>query len=993
VTRDSSPRVATDDTVGDSQIAQARTTARRTGAPTELERGDVVGRYVVLSRLGAGGMGIVYAAYDPELDRKVALKLLRSDVSESESASATGARTRLLREAQALAKLAHPNIVAVHDVGEHEGSVWLAMEYVDGTTLGSWLEQRRRSWREVVEVMSAAALGLAAAHAAGLVHRDFKPDNVMVATDGRVRVMDLGLARSVEKHVGDTSPDVETTQSAANLLLEVRVTQVGAVLGTPAYMSPEQIGGLEVDARTDVFSWCVTLWQALYGERPFSGKTLAQLAANVLEGKVQPPPRARRVPAWLRRVALRGLAVDPDRRFSSMEALLAAMARGRRQGSAVKWAAAVGAVAVLAGGLEAQRRYELQQRAQACVADGAAIEASWNDEVRGRVRDGLLKTHVTYAESTADRVMPYFDAQAEAWREARTEACLDTRVRGRWNEEMLDKSLWCLDERRMALEALAVELGRADETVVRKALTAASQLEPVQACRDELLLDRRPAPPEDREAVQTLRRTLSQAEALGLAGRHEEGLELLRTALTATDSLESPQPSLRFASAQSPSPPEAKLRAHARRVEATLLEKAGSYVEAEEASLDAYVEGLKVEAWDVAAAAAVDLISTVGYRQARHAEGRVWARQAEAVAVLAGDAESLREASRLSSLAIVHWASGAHSEAKALNERALAIRENALGSGHPSVASSLNNLAIVHYSTGEYAQAKTAYERALAIYEETLGPDHPDFANSLNNLAVVHEATGAYAEAKTLHERVLAIRENAFGPDHPDLAGSLNNLANLHQLTGAYAQAKTLHERALAIKVKARGPDHPDVAISLNNLAAVHWAMKAYGEAKTNYERALAIRETAFGPDHAEVAESLNNLASVYQITGAYAEAEALHARALAIREKALGRDHPDVADSLGDLGALALEQGRGAEAVDWLERAVAIYDAHEGVQESEALNHFLLAKALVAVGKDQDRALSLAHEAAAMYREAGEGMAKELAEVEKFLEEHGGGR
>jgi tetratricopeptide (TPR) repeat protein len=599
-----------------------------------------------------------------------------------------------------------------------------------------------------------------------------------------------------------------------------------------------------------------------------------------------------------------------------------------------------------------------------------------DDEVRGRVRDGLLATKVTYAESTADRVMPYFDAQAQAWKEARTEACLDSRVRGRWDEQMLDKSLWCLDERRMALEALATELGRADQTVVRKALTAASQLEPVQACRNEPLLDRRPAPPEDREAVQALRRTLSQAEALGLAGRHEEGLELVRTALTTIDPLESPQ-----------------LRAQARRVEATLLEKAGSYVEAEEASLDAYVEALKVEAWDVASAAAVDLVMNVGFRQARHAEGRMWARQAEAVAVLAGDAEGLREASRLSNLAVVLWASGAYSEAKALHERALAIREKTLGSRHPSVASSLNNLAIVHHAIGAYAEAKTTYELSLAIYEETLGPDHPEFANTLNNFAVVLEATGAYAEATAQHERALAIYEKAFGPDHLSVAGSLNNLANLHEVAGEYEQAKTLHERALAIKEKVLGPDHPDVAISLNNFAAVLWLTKAYGEAKTNYERALAIREKAFGPEHVEVAESLNDLGLVYQSTGAWAEAEALQARALAIREKTLGKDHPDVADSLGDLGDLALERGRAAEAIDLLERAVAIYDAHEGVQRNEAHNHFRLAKALVAVGRDQDRSLSLAHEAAAMYREASAGMAKQLVDVERFLEEHGGGR
>jgi serine/threonine protein kinase len=276
-------------------------------AAVTLDRGTLVGRYVVLARLGAGGMGVVFAAYDPELSRKVALKLLHPRLAaDADAAARHDARARLVREAQALARLSHPHIVAIHDVGEHRGSVWLAMEYVEGETLATWLQQRRRTWQEVLAVLTPAASGLAAAHAAGLVHRDIKPDNIIVGADGRVRVMDLGLARALG---GDEEPgaridariNAEVPTAAAGDLagLAARVTRVGAVMGTPAYMSPEQFRGLPVDARADIFAFCVTLWEALMGERPFAGDTLIELAASVLAGTVRPVPRdphARRVP-------------------------------------------------------------------------------------------------------------------------------------------------------------------------------------------------------------------------------------------------------------------------------------------------------------------------------------------------------------------------------------------------------------------------------------------------------------------------------------------------------------------------------------------------------------------------------------------------------------------------------------------------------------------------------------------------------------------------
>src|SRR5688572_6915641 len=219
----------------------------------ELSRGSAIGRYVVLARLGAGAMGVVHAAYDPELDRKVALKLLRTEVSGSAPTDVSrAARERLIREARSLAQLNHPNIVAIHDVGVHEGAVFLAMEFVDGVTLTKWCSERPRSWREVLELITAAARGLSAAHARGLVHRDIKPDNLMIDADGRLRLMDFGVARAdiaseppVVAPVATSSTDPASVASGERELGEL--TREGALVGTPAYMAPEQLAGLRGD--------------------------------------------------------------------------------------------------------------------------------------------------------------------------------------------------------------------------------------------------------------------------------------------------------------------------------------------------------------------------------------------------------------------------------------------------------------------------------------------------------------------------------------------------------------------------------------------------------------------------------------------------------------------------------------------------------------------------------------------------------------------------
>lgn len=273
-----------------------------------------IGRYTVLDKLGAGGMGTVYSARDEELQRTVAIKLLTSGIRSGQA--------RMQREARAMAKLSHPNIVTVHEVATFEDQIYVVMEFVPGATLRRWLETRR-SRAERLEVFTQAARGLLAAHEVGIVHRDFKPENVIVGEDGRVRVLDFGLATAEAE--GDTSSD-ETARSFTGAAegQPVSLTQTGQRLGTPAYMAPEQLLGRRADARSDQFSFCVVLYEGIHGQRPFAGETFADISRSVLGGQVQPPP-PRTADAGLDKIVFRGLARDPEMRNASMADVVEAL--------------------------------------------------------------------------------------------------------------------------------------------------------------------------------------------------------------------------------------------------------------------------------------------------------------------------------------------------------------------------------------------------------------------------------------------------------------------------------------------------------------------------------------------------------------------------------------------------------------------------------------------------------------------------------------------
>ena len=310
--------------------------------PPEQPGGDATlgGRYELLRPIGAGGMGVVYAARDAELHRTVALKMLRPGVGDDPPRREL--KDRLLREARAMARLSHRNVLSVYDVGEIDGRVFLAMELVEGGTLRAWLGEKRRSVREVLEVFLAAGRGLAAAHAAGLIHRDFKPDNVLIGHDARVLVTDFGLARfATDGAAGMASAQMGT--------IAVGPSVASQLAGSPAYMAPEQLRGEPVDARSDVFAFCVSLYEALHGELPFAGHTMAELQQSIASGQVRKPPGASRLRAALRGVLVRGLQADPATRFASMEQVVCALERAARTGWPRRLAA-LGAVAAAAGG-------------------------------------------------------------------------------------------------------------------------------------------------------------------------------------------------------------------------------------------------------------------------------------------------------------------------------------------------------------------------------------------------------------------------------------------------------------------------------------------------------------------------------------------------------------------------------------------------------------------------------------------------------------------
>ncbi len=412
-----------------------------------------IGRYLVLRKIGEGGMGSVYLAYDPELDRRIAIKLLRTP-KLSRKIGRRGLddeQRRLRREAQILARLSHPNVVAVHDVGEHAGQVFIGMEYVEGLTLAEKIEYAEPGIELLPDFLQAAK-GLIAAHGVGLVHRDFKPENAVVGTDGRVRVMDFGLARDSDEDPA-IIPAVTALPGTEQLTLPASTVGDGDVVGTPRYMSPEQWAGEPATTASDQFSFCVALWRAIFQEWPFEATDPTSVAIAVSRGVVTPPPRGIGVPRHVQAALLRGLSVDPAKRFESMEALVEAL-RGpprRRPYFAFFAGAAAASLALVAGiSLGAQ---------SPCPDPEPELESAWNAERRASLLD---KASSPSDAAALGELAGHLDDYGDRWLDQHRDSCAATRVRGEQSRAVMDDRMACLDEARQRLDQVVGSLAAKD---------------------------------------------------------------------------------------------------------------------------------------------------------------------------------------------------------------------------------------------------------------------------------------------------------------------------------------------------------------------------------------------------------------------------------------------------------------------------------------------------------------------------------------------------
>jgi serine/threonine protein kinase/tetratricopeptide (TPR) repeat protein len=730
-------------------------------------------------------MGEVYAAHDPELDRKVAIKLLRGG-GDDESADA---RMRLLREAQAIARVSHPNVVVVYDVGTFGGRVFIAMELVEGHTLRYWTHARERTWPELLEVFAAAGRGLAAAHERGLVHRDFKPDNVMIGPDGQARVMDFGLVQlgapigepeasasapaptepqipddsrlpedsrrgrsgfarpspsrevrnpsegsededlfatrqvGVTRQVGAGSgvPTMSWSSSASGPL-SIELTRTGTNLGTPAYMSPEQFRNEPTDARTDQFSFCVALYEAVYGERPFLGATVQELSEAVCGGRLRLEPPGSAVPGWIRELLVRGLARQPAQRWPSMSALLAEMEKQPAIASRRRFASA--AAAKLAGIWEAPR-------------GDTPVETP----AKAEMRQAFLASGKTYAARAWQGVSDTLDRYTRRWSELYVEACEATRVRGEQSDEVLDLRMACLDEGRGDLGALVRLYRYPTAEVIENAVAAANALGTLERCENVELLRSGVRPPPDvatRQVVDRLRGDLAELRALTRVGRLKDGVAI-------ASELEREARAVGYA----------PLLAEVLFAVCRLAEEQGAPVEAARLCEEAFSIALASRHDETAAETATQLL---GYTWTRPEVSEVWSKTAEALLRRIGGHDRLW-GWLYTNRALVQARHGRVEEALANEHRAVAAKEQALGPDDPDVGISVGNLAVYLDDLGRLAEAIEVARRAVEIVERGVGPDHPRAGIGLSNLAEFLGRAERWDESVTYGERALAIFE------------------------------------------------------------------------------------------------------------------------------------------------------------------------------------------------------------------------------------------
>jgi len=803
-----------------------------------VERGSTIGRYVVLHEVGRGGMGVVYAAYDAELDRKVAIKVLRS--TSGNAARDHDRQARLLREAQAMARIEHPNVLSVFDVGTFRSQVFVAMAFVDGTNLSEYIRDRKHTWQETLALFLDAGRGLAAAHAVGLVHRDFKPANVLLARDGRVYVTDFGLARLTGHEEPSSLPSALEEQfgeGAPKTGLQAEMTREGAVVGTPTYMAPEQHVGQQANARSDQFSFCAALYWALWHQRPFDPSLLAAAAFRRMGGKgtvpqrsaagglpetpaIAEPPREPRVPAKIQRAVMRGLLLEPEERFESMEALLDQLSLERRQTQA-RWAAAsVGAILAIAitGGTW---QWVERKRAGLCSGAQTRLRGTWDDSVERAIRTGFQRVAGDRGAVEAERATRALGDYAAKWAAGFREACEATRLRGEHTEETLSLRMICLEKRLKELDALTHLMQAPDETIVDKAVPAATGLSSIRQCQEPatLHLMGRPDDPTRHQAVQQVEAQLAQVRALKAAGRLKMAKDIAQQAVAAAEPLH-----------------YGPVEAEARLLLGWLEGQMGMMQQAEKELSDAFFAAEAGQDDYTKVQAATRLVYQLQDKREKALE---WARHAQTGLARTGNSPDL-EVILLTNLSAVHIRSGHAAEALSAVQQGLAMVDRTSGR-EVHRTQLLSNLGAVYMNLGDREKAVATMRQVLEVMTDMRGPDHPAQVPTLRNLAAVLAEQGDFHGAYQAADRALKIAKERLGAQSLEVAMGLDVYGTVLLLDHHPAEALEKFKLAAEIKTRALGADAPDLGYSLDGAGQALVAMGRPKEALQNLEKASRL--------------------------------------------------------------------------------------------------------------------------------------------------------
>lgn len=768
--------------------------------------------------LGSGGMGVVYAAVDTELERPVALKLHRTGLKRD-----CAARTRL--EARAMARVSHPNVVQVFDVGTWEGRVYIAMELVDGGTLATWLRKQPRTWRDVVAVFIQAGQGLACAHALGIVHRDFKPENVLLGNDGRARVADFGLA-------GDLATDLDDGSSRESPLSDSqsvdRLTHPGAIMGTPAYMSPEQLEGTWSDARSDQFSFCVSLFSALYGVRPFSGRGAEQLLLDISLGRVVEGPSHLSVPKWLRALVLRGLRYDPADRHRDMASLVAALQQPtrKRQWLAGIALAGVGTTALFTGTDSPQA---------GCVDGSERTQAVWGDQERSHLTDVFAATQLPSAERTSVRVAESIDAYLDDWRSEYERAC-DARFQNGETVE-LDIRSACLDTRLSQIALTIKTLGTTSARTLSASPLLVKHVQPVSQCRTDGDTDNAELKP----ALAAVRDVTREVRMLRFAGQHQRALEQ-------AEALELGE----------------LARAESRVVIAFMLERgiARSTAQQDDAAKTDFEYVFEIAErlrHDYIAARAATQLAAV--HSADPDAARRWARTALAIGKRSPGNE-LAMAMAYDDLCHAAVVSGTNAqECHAWLDKGIRLAESAGPGPRPeSVAEVLrSHVGLVHKLEGNYGLAISAAKKNIAYRRAGWGSDDLTLGISLFNLGNAQASASRYADSESSCLESARIAEVFGDIAYENLANAWVCVGVARKSTGRSKAAAAAFEKALAALDLAEPSERVERRKFgiYDNLAEVAIQLEDYDKAEHYLVRSMAASSTSDYAAHNNEADHL----------------------------------------------------------------------------------------------------------------------------------------